>query len=84
MKVHVMDQDGIDFLNYLLIDRKYSQNTISSYDLQLHELETAIKKTLRSIQKEEIYSFLQQRKKTNSPRTIAHFMTVFRSFYKFS
>lgn len=83
MKVHVIDSDGIDFLNYLLIDRKYSQNTIASYDLQLHELENYGKKSLRSIQKEEIISFLQQRKKTDNPRTIAHFMTVFRSFYKF-
>ncbi len=83
MNLHVIDSDGIDFLNYLLIDRKYSKNTVMSYDLQLHEFEKTIQKKLNNVTKEEIMEFLIKRKKTDSARTIAHYMTVLRSFYKF-
>lgn len=83
MKYHVTDLDAIDFLNYLLIDRKYSENTIISYDLQLKELEQTVQKSLRSLTKQDISQFLKQIKTTHNTRSIAHFMTVFRSFYKF-
>ncbi len=83
MKYHVTDLDALDFLGYLLIDRKYSNNTVMSYDLQLYELEQIVRKPLRSLSDTDIISFLRQKKEVNQARTIAHFMTVFRSFYKF-
>lgn len=83
MKLHTLDMDAIDFLNYLLIDRKYSENTVISYDLQLKELEQTIQKPLRSLTKQDISEFLKHIKTTHNARTVAHFMTVFRSFYKF-
>ncbi len=82
MKFHVNDMNAIDFLNYLLIDRKYSDNTVSSYDLQLMELEQYSKQDLSKLTKDDIQKFLSF-KKESSPKTKAHFMTVFRSFYKF-
>lgn len=83
MKYHVTDLDALDFLGYLLIDRKYSNNTVMSYDLQLYELEQIVRKPLRDLSDTDIISFLHQKKEVNQARTIAHFMTVFRSFYKF-
>ena len=84
MSFHVKDMSAIDFLNYLLIDRKYSMNTIDSYDLQLMELEQYCKKDLTTLSQTEIQHFLKvKREEGSDTRTIAHFMTVFRSFYKF-
>lgn len=84
MGFHVKDMSAIDFLNYLLIDIKYSMNTIYSYDLQLMELEQRWKKNLAFLSQSEIQEFLSDKRKSGSnARTIAHFMTVFRSFYKF-
>lgn len=84
MQFHVQDTSAIDFLNYLLIDRKYSINTINSYDLQLMELEQSCKKPLHTLDEADIRTFLSLKRKDGSnTRTIAHFMTVFRSFYKF-
>ena len=83
MQYHVVDMDALDFLNYLLIDRKYSNNTVMSYDLQLFELEQFVHKPLRNLTNQDIKEFLTKRKEVNQARTIAHFMTVFRSFYKF-
>ena len=83
MKFHVTDTNAIDFLNYLLIDRKYSDNTVMSYDLELMELEQKIKKSLSQLTDNDIKQFLTWKQKESSARTMAHFMTVFRSFYKF-
>ncbi len=83
MKYHVTDMDALDFLGYLFIERKYSHNTVLSYDLQLYELEQVVKKPLRNLVKQDILSFLTIKKERSQARTIAHFMTVFRSFYKF-
>ncbi len=83
MKFHVTDMDAIDFLNYLLIDRKYSDNTVLSYDLELMELEQFSTQKLRQLTKENIETFLSWKRQGSSAKTIAHFMTVFRNFYKF-
>ena len=72
-----------DYLDYLQIDKKYSANTIASYQSNLEHYYTFVKNEIY-ISKEEILSFIETLKKEGkSSRTIAHYVTVLREFYKF-
>ncbi len=75
------------FLNYLLIDKKYSKNTFLSYKNELHhflEFCKKEKKDLSDITKEDLRKYLNVlQKKYSSDKTISHHITTLRSFYKF-
>lgn len=84
MKVHVKDSSMIDFLNYLLIDKKYSINTIQSYDYDLKEVEEYFQRDMRTLETRELEQFmLKEKKQGKKERSIAHTITVLRSYYKF-
>lgn len=72
-----------DFLDYLLIDKKYSLNTKKSYENDLLNFSEYIKEDLTKITKNNIIEYLEYLKKTEKQRTIAHNLTVLRSFYKY-
>lgn len=72
-----------DFLDYLLIDKKYSINTKKSYENDLFNFSSYSKKELTKITKNDILSYLEYLKSMEKPRTIAHNLTVLRSFYKY-
>ena len=64
-----------DYLDYLQIDKKYSANTIASYQSNLEHYYTFVKNEIY-ISKEEILSFIETLKKEGkSSRTIAHYVT---------
>lgn len=71
-----------DYLDYLLIEKKYSDNTIKSYENDLNELEDYIKGDITKLTKDDIVNFINENK-SKSDKTIAHFITVFRGFYKY-
>lgn len=78
------NSDVQDFISYLRIDKKYSENTISSYQEELSLFMEYIKKNPTSISKEDILKYMKyQKEKGNQEKTIAHLVTVLRSFYKF-
>lgn len=77
----------MDFQKYLLIDRKYSDNTIKAYinDLKIFFLYLdKIKKNYKELTKDDIDNFIKELKENNkSDKTIAHNISTLRSFYKF-
>lgn len=72
-----------DYLDYLKIDKKYSENTLLSYKANLEHYYTFTNGEIH-ISKEEILSFIESLKKEGKgARTIAHYITVLKEFYKF-
>lgn len=75
----------IDFLNYLLIDKKYSKNTIYSYEEELKQyLKYLENKDCLTITRSDIYEFLKKKRENNiSEKSISHALIVIRNFYKY-
>ena len=80
-----MNYDYIkDFLDYLKIDKKYSPNTIKSYQSDLLIFNNYINKDFKSIKKNDLEHFIEYLTKQNKDsKTIAHNITVLRNLYKF-
>lgn len=74
-----------EYLNYLLIDRKYSNDTIHSYQNDLEKFCVFFKnKKLENINKQDVRDYLKFLEKENlNSKSIAHNISVLRSFYKF-
>lgn len=74
-----------EFINYLLIDKKYSNDTIASYKNDLDKFYMFFKnKKIDNIKREEIREYLKFLENENlSSKSIAHNISVLRSFYKF-
>ena len=73
------------FTEYLIIDKKYSENTVKSYNNDLKKYETFFKNTnVLNIKEENIKDYLKYLKNnSNDNRTINHNISTLRSFYKF-
>lgn len=72
------------FKTYLLIDKKYSSNTIASYENDLKKFERYSKKKITDISKQDVVNVLKKLQEENlSNSSINHFVTTLRSFYKF-
>jgi integrase/recombinase XerD len=73
-----------DYLEYLKIDRKYSDNTISSYEANLKHFLFSTPKEIENITIQDLEQFLELlNKEKKSTRTIAHYITVLKEFFKF-
>lgn len=73
-----------EFLNYLLIDKKYSNSTISSYRNDLNNFSNFINKDLLNVKQDDVIQFLDSEyKKFKASRSIYHSLTVLRSMYKY-
>lgn len=77
-----------DFLDYLIIDKKYSINTKKAYenDLKQYQLYLFQKKinSITKVTKEDLRDYLVfLNKEGNQERSIAHKITVLRQFYKY-
>mgnify|MGYP004662383477 FL=1 len=75
----------INFINYLLIDKKYSKNTIMSYQNELFKFNDYFSnKKIKDISKIDIRNYIKYLNSQKiDERSIAHSMSVLRSFYKF-
>lgn len=82
-----LEKKIIDFCDYLLIDRKYSNETINSYQNDLKKFSTYIiknKLNFNNIKKNDITNYLKNLKEENlSVKSITHNISSLRSFYKF-
>lgn len=78
-----MIDDYIDeFIEYLIIDKKYSENTVKSYKNDLKNFSNKFKKI--DIKNKDIKNYLKYLKDNNhDSKTIAHNISTLRSFYKF-
>lgn len=76
-----------EFLNYLKIDLKYSENTIKNYKYVLDKVERFLKINLNKqfkLTKENIEDFIRDDiKHHNDSKTINNNLNVLRTFYKF-
>lgn len=77
-----------DFLTFLLIDKKYSNNTIESYKRDLNKYKDFIinnaKKDLNEIKKEDLKDYLSYlNSKQLDSKSISRNISSIRSFYKF-
>lgn len=73
-----------DFINYLLIDKHYSNNTIESYNRDLNKFNNFFNKELNSISRNDIKDYLKFLKDSNScDTTISRNISCIKSFYKF-
>jgi len=73
------------FLNYLMVEKGLSKNTIEAYARDLKNFKTHAKKNnLTAVHTENIISFLQElRSKGFSPSTQARKLSSLRTFYRF-
>lgn len=73
-----------DYLDYLKIDKKYSNNTILSYKANLKHFLNYLKKDVTKTNKKDLDEFLSLLNKENKKTTsIAHYITVIKEFFKF-
>lgn len=72
-----------NFLDYLIIDCKYSENTINNYHYIINEFKTYINKDLIKITENDIIKFLNNEKINKSMKTISNHIEVLRTFYNF-
>ena len=78
----------LEFINYLQIDKKYSSNTIVSYESDLNDYQKFmtefLKKDIYHIEKKDIKLYLKYLKDQNkSPKSISRRISCIRGFYKF-
>lgn len=72
------------FTNYLLIDKKYSKNTIESYKRDLTQFNNFIDKKVTDIEDTDIKKYLKELNiLKESNKTVARFISSLRTFYKF-
>lgn len=74
-----------EFLNYLYIDKKYSENTIKSYEHDLMKYYYFLNgKEIEEVKKEDIRCYLEHLKKEDmKDKTMSRNISCIRSFYKF-
>lgn len=73
------------FIEYLIIDKKYSENTIKSYNNDLKKFNNYFdNKSINKIEESNIKNYIKYLKQENNDnRTISHNISTLRSFYKF-
>lgn len=78
-------QEGKDFINYLLIDKKYSEDTIFSYKNDLEKFFNFFKNaSIKNISKDDLRKYLKYLTDSGlSEKSISHNISTLRSFYKF-
>lgn len=78
-------QEGKDFINYLLIDKKYSEDTIFSYKNDLEKFFNFFKNVpIKKINKDDLRNYLKYLNNLGlSEKSISHNISTLRSFYKF-
>ncbi len=78
------NQNKLDqFENYLFLEKKYSQNTITSYKKDLENFLSYTKKNIKKIKKEDIKNYIQTISKNKSSKSVSRNISSIKSFYKF-
>lgn len=72
-----------EFIDYLLFEKKYSQNTIDSYKNDLNKINLYLKKNLTQLTKQDIQKYIQHLAKNESNSSISRCISTLKSFYKF-
>ena len=78
-----MSKEIIDFLDYLRIERKMSNNTVESYMYTLNKLEKESKKDLILCSKSDLKNILIANKKLEKAKSLNHEITILRRFFAY-
>ena len=77
-------QEIQNFRSYLLVEKKYSHNTIDAYQADLEKFFSYLKKNPKDIQEEDIHDWMKQLHQDGlSERSISRMISCLQSFYKF-
>ena len=77
----IIDEDISDYIKYLVMERKLSENSVYSYYNDLLKLSSFYKANLRDLDTKDIKKYLNHL--NESDRSLAHAITALKSFYKF-
>lgn len=72
-----------EFIDYLRFEKKYSENTISSYKRDLNKMNLYLKKDFIKLTKADIQKYIQDLSKNKNSNTISRTISSLKSFYKF-
>lgn len=72
-----------EFIDYLRFEKKYSENTISSYKRDLNKTNTYIKKDFAKLNKKDIQNYIQKISKSETASSVSRCISTLKSFYKF-
>ena len=72
-----------EFINYLLFEKKYSENTVKSYKNDLDKFNLYLKKPAKDITKEDIRKYLEYLNNNLNSKSISRNISTLKSFYKF-
>ncbi len=80
-----LDELITDFIDYLMIDKKYSKNTLSAYKRDLNKFRMFFDtKSIKKIDEKDMNKYLTHLKKElNTPKSISRNLSSLRSFYKY-
>lgn len=72
------------FYSYLLIEKKYSNNTIESYRIDLQKFSSFMKKDIANISSDDIHEYLKYLSSMKlSEKSVSRNISCLKSFYKF-
>ena len=72
-----------EFIDYLRFEKKYSENTISSYSNDLKKADSYFKKNFLTLSKKDIQEYIRALSKKESSTSVARTISTLKSFYKF-
>lgn len=72
----------IEFINYLKIERSYSENTVLSYEKDLKNFIEYYKKDIKYAKKSDIGKYIFSLNRLSS-RSISHYLSSLKTFYNF-
>ena len=72
-----------EFIDYLRYEKKYSENTIASYQNDLKKAYIFFKKDFKDLSKKDIQNYIQSLSKKESASSVSRTISTLKSFYKF-
>ncbi len=72
-----------EFIDYLRYEKKYSENTIISYQNDLKKVCVFFKKDFTNLTKKNIQNYIQSLSKKESTSSVSRTISTLKSFYKF-
>ena len=72
-----------DFENYLMFEKKYSQNTVNSYKEDLKKMDKTLKKDFRVLNNKDIQNYIQNDLKDLNASSVSRTISTLKSLYKY-
>ena len=72
-----------EFIDYMRFEKKYSENTIQSYQRDLKKVNTSLKKDFTKLTKQDFQKYIQTISKKESGTSVSRAISTLKSFYKF-